>query len=160
VLSRIKEINVQIRLLITQGISPFLQCLVSKSHTHYFYTQIFRTKPLHCVNKMKILCLDFHKTFFLFHKTPGKYKMCEKIQCTSLAEGFPCFFLSCKANARVKPTKTGHGPHSSKFLCCSMYCLFCVVLCFVCVCMCTELLPPGGYPIAVNPLKPELNSIC
>jgi len=26
---------------------------------------------------------------------------------------FPCFFLSCKANARVKPAKTGHGPQSS-----------------------------------------------
>ena len=31
-----------------------------------------------------------------------------------------------------------------------MYCLFCVVLCIVCVYMCTVLLPPGGYPIAVN----------
>jgi hypothetical protein len=31
-----------------------------------------------------------------------------------------------------------------------MYCLFCDVLCTVCVCMCTELLPPGGYPIAVK----------
>jgi hypothetical protein len=29
--------------------------------------------------------------------------------------------------------KTGHGPHSPKLLCCSMYCLFCVVLCIVCV---------------------------
>jgi hypothetical protein len=49
------------------------------------------------------------------------------------------------------------------FLCCSMYfcvvlCIFCVVLCIVCfvlfsvlcVCMCTELLPLGGYPIAVK----------
>jgi len=51
----------------------------------------------------------------------------------TLTEGFPCFFLSCKANATVKPAKTGHGRHSSKFLCCSMYCLFCVVLCTVCV---------------------------
>jgi len=31
-----------------------------------------------------------------------------------------------------------------------MYCLVCVVLCIVCVYMCTVLLPPGGYPIAVN----------
>jgi hypothetical protein len=45
---------------------------------------------------------------------------------------------------------------SMYFLCCSMY--ICVVLCIVCfvsfsvlfVCMCTELLPPGGYPIAVK----------
>jgi len=51
----------------------------------------------------------------------------------TLIEVFPCFFLSCKANARVKPAKMGHGPHSSKLLCCSMYCLFCVVLCTVCV---------------------------
>jgi len=50
----------------------------------------------------------------------------------TLIEGFLCFFLSCKANARVKPAKMGHDPHSSK-LCCSMYCLFCVVLWIVCV---------------------------
>jgi len=31
----------------------------------------------------------------------------------TLTEVFPCFFLSCKANARVKPAKTGHGLHSS-----------------------------------------------
>ena len=36
------------------------------------------------------------------------------------------------------------------FLRCSMHCLFCDVLCIVCVYMCTELLPPGGYPIAVK----------
>jgi hypothetical protein len=29
-------------------------------------------------------------------------------------------FLSCKANARVIPAKTGHGPHFSQLLCCSM----------------------------------------
>jgi len=32
---------------------------------------------------------------------------------TTLTEVFPCFFLSCKANAMVKSAKTGHGPHSS-----------------------------------------------
>jgi len=31
-----------------------------------------------------------------------------------------------------------------------MYCLFSDVLCIVCVYMCTELLPRGGYPIAVK----------
>ena len=43
-------------------------------------------------------------------------------------------FLNCKANARVKPAKTGHGPHSSKIIfvlfCVLFY--FCVVLCIVC----------------------------
>jgi hypothetical protein len=38
------------------------------------------------------------------------------------------------------------------FLCCSLYCLLCDVLCIACVYtrMCTELLPPGGYQIAVK----------
>jgi len=49
----------------------------------------------------------------------------------TLTEVFPCFFVSCKANARVQPAKMGHGPHSSKLLGCSVYCLFCVVLCIV-----------------------------
>jgi len=56
----------------------------------------------------------------------------------TLTEGFPCFFLSCKANARVKPAKTGHGPHSSEIfvlfyvlfvLCRSVYCLYVNVYC-------------------------------
>ena len=50
---------------------------------------------------------------------------------TTVTEVFPCFFFSCKANARVKPAKTGHGHHSSKIFVCSMY--FCVVLCIVCL---------------------------
>jgi hypothetical protein len=44
----------------------------------------------------------------------------------TLTEGFPCFFLSCKANARVKPAKTGHGPHSC-------FVSFSVLLVYVCV---------------------------
>ena len=55
----------------------------------------------------------------------------------TLTEVFPCFFLSCKANARVKPAKTGHGPHSSKHfcvvLCIVCFVLFCVL--FVCICV-------------------------
>jgi len=57
----------------------------------------------------------------------------------TLTEVSPCFFLSCKAHARVRPAKKGHGLHSSKifvlflFLCCPMHCLFCVVLFIVCV---------------------------
>ena len=41
---------------------------------------------------------------------------------TTLTEVFPCFFLSCKANARVKLAKMGHGPHSSILV------VICVVL--------------------------------
>ena len=43
----------------------------------------------------------------------------------TLTEVFPCFFLSCRANARVKLAKTGHGPHSSILV------VICVVLCIV-----------------------------
>jgi len=34
-----------------------------------------------------------------------------------LIEDIPCFFLSCKTNARVKLAKAGHGPHSSQLGC-------------------------------------------
>jgi len=51
----------------------------------------------------------------------------------TLTEVFLCFFLSRKANARVKPAKTGTARTLPKFLCCSVCCLFCVVLCVVCM---------------------------
>jgi hypothetical protein len=66
----------------------------------------------------------------------------------NLAEVFLCFFLSCKANARVKLAKMGHFPHSSTLviICIvrSLFVLFYVL--FVCKCV----LPPGDNPIAVN----------
>ena len=52
----------------------------------------------------------------------------------TLTEGFPCFFLSCKANARVKPAKKGHGPHSSKTLV-LFYVLFGLCRSVYCVCV-------------------------
>jgi hypothetical protein len=39
--------------------------------------------------------------------------LCILIVClcmATLTEGFPCFFLSCKANSRVKPRKDGARP--------------------------------------------------
>jgi hypothetical protein len=51
----------------------------------------------------------------------------------TLTEVFPCFFLSCKANARVKPAKMGHGTHSSKIFL-LLYVLF--VLCRFVYCLC------------------------
>jgi hypothetical protein len=58
----------------------------------------------------------------------------------TLTEVFPCFSLSFKANARVKPAKIGHGPHPFK-----MFVLFYLLL-ILCssVQMCTVLLPSGG----------------
>ena len=66
----------------------------------------------------------------------------------TLTEVFPCFFLCCKANAWVKFTKTGHGPHSSTLVViCVVRLLFVLFyVLFVCICV----LPPGDIPIAVN----------
>jgi hypothetical protein len=60
------------------------------------------------------------------------------LDAATLTEVFPCVFLGCKANARVKLAKTGHGPHSTKIdvlfyvlfvLYRSMYCLCVNVYC-------------------------------
>ena len=70
----------------------------------------------------------------------------------TLIEGFPCFFLSCKTNARVKHPKTGHGPHSSKMFV-LIYVLFVFVsfcVLFVCKCVLYYCHRVAGYPIAVN----------
>ena len=53
----------------------------------------------------------------------------------TLTEVFPRFLLSCKANARVKPAKTGHGPHSSKIFV-LFYVLFALCRSVYCVCKC------------------------
>jgi len=66
----------------------------------------------------------------------------------TLTEVFPCFFLSCKANARVKLAKTGHGPHSSTLACICVVRLLFVLFYVLFVCKCV--LPPGDNPIAVN----------
>jgi hypothetical protein len=66
----------------------------------------------------------------------------------NMTEVFPCFFLSCKANAMVKLAKTGHGPHSSTLFVICVVRLLSVLFCALFVCKCV--LPPGGNPIAVN----------
>ena len=52
----------------------------------------------------------------------------------TLTEVFPCFFLSCKANARVKLAKTGHGPHCSKLVVICVLLLLFVLFCVLFVC--------------------------
>jgi hypothetical protein len=100
--------------------------------------------------------INVYMVLFLFNAVIYVFLLlflCILIVClcmATLTEVFPYFFLSCKANARVKPAKTGHGPHSSKFLL-LFYILFVLCRsCIVCVYMCTVLLPPACYPIAVN----------
>jgi len=66
----------------------------------------------------------------------------------TLTEVLPCFFLSCKANARVKLAKTGHGPHSSTLVVICFVRLLFVLFYVLFVCKCV--LPPGDNPTAVN----------
>jgi hypothetical protein len=65
-----------------------------------------------------------------------------------LTEVFPCFFLSYKANARVKLTNTGHGPHSFTLVAICVFRLLFVLFYVLFVCKCV--LPPRDNPIAVN----------
>jgi hypothetical protein len=52
----------------------------------------------------------------------------------TLTEGFPWFILSHKANARVKPSKTGYGFTFPNFcVVCIVFVSFCVL--FVCICV-------------------------
>jgi hypothetical protein len=70
------------------------------------------------------------------------------LRLTTLTVGFPCFFLSCKANARVKFAKTGHGPHSSTLFVIWVVRLLFVLFCVLFVCKC--ILPSDDNPTAVN----------
>ena len=52
------------------------------------------------------------------------------VYCTQV---FLCFFLSCKANARVKLAKMGHGPHSTTLVViCVVRLLFVLFFCYLC----------------------------
>ena len=63
--------------------SPPLHLLIGSGY--------FQAKPFPLINTPTVL----FRLFFLI-----------------LAEGFPWYFLSCKANARVYDAKSRHGPHS------------------------------------------------
>jgi hypothetical protein len=83
------------------------------------------------------LCVDFLMTE-VFH---------------TLIEAFPCFFLSCNANARVKLAfLDGARPALFHILSFSSNCVaLCIFICVVlCIVVCVGVLPPGDNPIAVN----------
>jgi len=65
----------------------------------------------------------------------------------TLTDVFPCFFLSCRSNARVKLAKTGHGPHSSKLVVCAVLLLFTL---FVCKCVLYNCATSRRVPRAIH----------
>ena len=66
----------------------------------------------------------------------------------TLTELFLCSFLICKANARVKLAKMGHGPHSSTLVVICVILLLFVLFYVLFVCKCV--LPPSDNPIGIN----------
>jgi hypothetical protein len=72
-----------------------------------------------------LIVMYAHFCIFCFHRANWHSP-------ATLAEVFPCFFLSCKANARVYLAKTGHGPHASQLVNCVVPC---IVLCRLCYSM-------------------------
>jgi hypothetical protein len=75
--------------------------------------------------------MNVYVVLFLFNNVIYVFLLHDCLCMTTLTEVFPCFFLRCKANARVMSLKMGHGLHSSYFLLFYIF-FFCVVLCDVC----------------------------
>jgi hypothetical protein len=71
-----------------------------------------------------ISCLSIHCMFMYLHRASWH-------SSSTLTEVFPCFFLSRKANARVKPANMGNGQHSSKIFVLFYEFFFGVILCIV-----------------------------
>jgi hypothetical protein len=92
----------------------------------YCYVLILYTYAIHDINNT--VFLNIHFMFMYLHRASWH-------SSPTLTEVFPCFFLSCKSNARLKPAKMGHGPPSSKLLV-LLYVLF--VLCRSVYCLCVN----------------------
>jgi hypothetical protein len=76
-----------------------LICILLLSHSFIFFRFYF--------------FINVYKVLFLFNNVICVFLLFVCLCLATLTEVFPCFFLSCEANARVNPAKTGHGPHSS-----------------------------------------------
>jgi hypothetical protein len=121
------------------AISVYPICRSPKSSTFIYVLFIL------CALKSNHLCpiQPMYVLFctFCFHRTNWH-------SSATLTEVSPCFFLSCKANTRVKLAKTWHGPHNSQINCVvlSIVC----VLCIICVQICAVLLPRVVNSITVK----------
>jgi len=88
-----------------------------------------------------LLCLYSYCMFMYLHRASWH-------SSATLTEVSPCSFLSRMGNARVKPAKMGHGPHSSKIfvlfyvlfvLCHSVYYFMCKWVLYYCHRVATQL---------------------
>ena len=115
-----KYMGQQISLMVTHGYLTTLNYI----RIWMFAVRVFRsTSAFLCELTLRLSGIFYSMDLYLHvlliwcphhiwgHKT--RELVCVCLCMATLTEVFPCFFLSCKANARVKPAKTGHGPHSS-----------------------------------------------
>ena len=101
-----------------------------------FKLRVIKTNLMHYLSYPQFISsVNFYMFRTYLQPTIRRYVF---LDAATVTEVFPCFFLGCKANARVILAKTRHGPHSSKIvvlfyvlfvLYCSMYCLCVNVYC-------------------------------
>ena len=92
----------------------------------YVYVFLLWSMYSYCSSMYSYCCLCIFIVVYVF------------LDAATLTEVFLCFFLGCKANARVILAKTGYGPHSSKIvvLFYVLFVLYCTVyVLFVCKCV-------------------------
>jgi hypothetical protein len=86
---------------------------------YILFVNRLQTLPNISYSSGSIFLINVYMVLFLFNTVIYVFLLlclCILVVClciATLTEVFPCFLLSCKANASVKPAKTRHGPHSS-----------------------------------------------
>jgi hypothetical protein len=103
------------------------------------YREPYPTVSVKCRRiRQSNLCIFCNLCIFIVR---SMYSYCS----ATLTEVFTCFFLSCKANARVQLANTGHGPHCYNYIFVLFYVLFFVLFDVFFVCFCCSV-----YCLCVN----------
>jgi hypothetical protein len=118
------------------GLSQYLYGLLTCNCFLFVVYSVFFIVLWHRIALCYCFSCVFYCSLFLYCTVSGCV-----VRAATLAEVFPCFFLSCKANARVINAKTEHGLHFPNYiflLLCMFnfvivmyvpFCVFCVLYC-------------------------------
>ena len=96
----------------SDGLSNKVSNIISRLMDNMKCSSVVMVLVIRCQTLLEDLWTIWSCCLYVLYKYYShipSYSLC----LTTLTEVFSCFFLSRKANARVKPAKTGHGPHSS-----------------------------------------------
>jgi len=142
-----------VKLIIRRSLTSFVQWWVL-----WFWNFVMITQPARCLGVLMRTSSCISEILYtlteVFYSNWGFFLLWLIIFLTWLRFFLPwlrffcAFFLSSKANARVKLAETGHGPHSSTLVVTCVVRLLFVLFCVLFVCKCV--LPLGDNPIAVN----------